>query len=67
LSQSITSVSIHVSRAPLHHALLLAVAHRSGGRVIATDLDSLGAAVVKNYLGNRRRLGLEGGAQAAGI
>lgn len=31
------------------------VARRSGGRVIAPDLDGLGAAVVSDYLRNRRR------------
>jgi uncharacterized protein with von Willebrand factor type A (vWA) domain len=31
------------------------VARRSGGRVIAPDLDGLGAAVVSDYLRNRRQ------------
>ena len=31
------------------------VARRSGGRVVAPDLDGLGAAVVTDYLRNRRR------------
>jgi uncharacterized protein with von Willebrand factor type A (vWA) domain len=31
------------------------IARRSGGRVIAPDLDGLGAAVVGDYLRNRRR------------
>ena len=31
------------------------VARRSGGRVVAPDLDGLGAAVVSDYLRNRRR------------
>jgi uncharacterized protein with von Willebrand factor type A (vWA) domain len=31
------------------------VARRGGGRVVAADLDGLGAAVVSDYLGNRRR------------
>ena len=31
------------------------VARRSGGRVVAPDLDGLGAAVVSDYLHSRRR------------
>ena len=31
------------------------VARRSGGRVVAPDLDGLGAAVVSDYLGKRNR------------
>jgi uncharacterized protein with von Willebrand factor type A (vWA) domain len=30
------------------------VARRSGGRVVAPDLDGLGSAVVSDYLRNRR-------------
>jgi uncharacterized protein with von Willebrand factor type A (vWA) domain len=50
------SVSVFIlGENPRLAAFVDLMARRSGGRVIAPDLDGLGAAVVSDYLSGRRR------------